>query len=90
MCQAFKVTPTLTQHPTIMYHFCLQAISSHVLDWISPGILQLFLQTLIMHLLTHSSLLYTYTSQMFPHADAHYDHLNSYVLLLLCLQHNYN
>ena len=90
MCQAFEVTPTLTQYPTIITTSASSLISSHVLDWISPSILQLFLQTLSMHLLTHSSLLYTYTSHMFPHADAHYDHLNSYVLLLLCLQHNYN
>ena len=79
MCHAFEVTPTLTQYPTIITTSASRLISFHVLDWISPSILQLFLQTLIMDLLTHSSLLYTYTSQMFPHADAHYDHLNIYV-----------
>ena len=43
-----------------------------------------------MHLLKHSSLLYTYMSQMYPHADAQYDHMNISILLLLYLQHNYN
>ena len=43
-----------------------------------------------MHLLKDSSLLCTYMSQMYPHADAQYDHMIISVLLLLYLQHNYN
>ena len=44
--QAFKVTPTLTQYPTIIPSSAFRLISPHTLDWISPGFLQLFQQTL--------------------------------------------
>ena len=42
MCQVFEVTPTLTQHPTIIPSSAFRIISLHTLDWISPGFLQLF------------------------------------------------
>ena len=46
ICQAFEVTPTLAQHPAIIPSAAFRLISPHTLDWISPGFLQLFQQTL--------------------------------------------
>ena len=46
MCQAFKVTPSLIQHPAIIPSSAFKLISPHILDWISHGFLQLFQITL--------------------------------------------
>ena len=46
MGQAFEVTPTLTQHPTVIPPPAFRLISPQTLDWISPTFLQLFQQTL--------------------------------------------
>ena len=64
MCQGFEVTPSLTQHPAIILSSAFRLISPHTFDWIFPGVLQLFQKNFLMHLLTYSSLLYTYISQI--------------------------
>ena len=46
MCQAFKATPFLTQHPAIIPSSAFRQISPHTLNWTSPGFLQLFQITL--------------------------------------------
>ena len=42
MYQAFKATPSLTQHPAIIPSSTFRLISPHTLDWIFPGFLKLF------------------------------------------------
>ena len=46
MSQAFEITPTLMQHPTVIPLSAFRLISPHTLDWVSPNFLQLFQQTL--------------------------------------------
>ena len=60
MCQAFEVTPTLTQHPAIIPSAAFRLISPHTLDWISLGFLQFsnklyhaFIKTLILIVYIH-------------------------------------
>ena len=60
MCEAFKATPSLTQHPAIIPSSAFWLISPHTLDWASTGFLQLFQLTL--------SLPCTYMSQLYAHA----------------------
>ena len=81
MCQAFEVTPTLAQHPAIIPSAAFRLISPHTrLD--TPRFSSIVPTNSIMHLLKRSSLLCTYMSQMYPHADAQYDHTIILVLLL--------
>ena len=65
-----------------LYPSAFRIISPHtpgldisLFSWIVPT-------NSIMDLITHSSLLYPYMSQMYPHADAQYDHMYISVLFL--------
>ena len=66
MCEAFKATPSLTQHPAIIPSSAFRLISPHTLDWTSPGFLKLFQITLSS--ISHATLPCTYTSQLYAHA----------------------
>ena len=78
MYQAFKVTPFLTQHPEIIPSSTFRLISPHTtrldITWFST----IVPNNSIIHLLTHATILCTYTSQIYAHTQ--YDYMNIYAL----------
>ena len=62
-----NLTPTLMQHPVIIHSSAFRLLSPHTLNWI-PRFSAVVSNNSIVHFLTHSSLLHTYMSQMYPHA----------------------
>ena len=87
MCLAFEFIPTLTHHPAIIlllpsgYYFftCLIVYPLFFFNY-SNKLYHVFINTLTLVIRNMCHKMFPHSITLFPHADAHYNHMNTSVL----------